>query len=381
MKTNIKWLYIIASCLFFLEGIENLPSQALFYYWKETLHYSESTIMYLGSIISIAWLIKPIIAYFINCFSTKKMWLIVPGMLSIITSAILGFTTLPIVILIIFLAINSAQSAIKNIAFNGLMCSEGKKHGLTGKIQSVEWGTLTIASILVGVIGGWMAQHFTYQICFLTLIPFYLLVLLFTFKYKEEKSIIEQKSSFLIILRNLFSDKQLLLLCLFIFLYNLAPSIGTPLMFIQRDTFHFSKIFIGWLGTIGAGCAVIGSALYYHFSKRINFHKWIFWSVIIGAVNSLCYLYYTPLTCVVYDITNSVIGIFITLMLLDFCAQRTKTGMETISFALLCATMNLTSALNGVIGGILLPIVGLQTLIIITSFTSFACLPLLKKIK
>lgn len=371
----------MAICLFWLEGWENLYSQPLFYYWKETLHYSESTIMYLGSIISVAWLIKPIIAYFINCFSTKKMWLIIPGVLSIILSGILGWFTFPMWALICFLAFHSAQSAIKNIAFNGMMCEQGKIHGITGKIQSIEWGTLTIASILVGVIGGWMAQHFTYQICFLILIPFYLLVLLFTFKYKEEKVISNQKDSFLVILRNLFSDKQLLLLCLFIFLFNLAPSIGTPLMFIQRDTFHFSKIFIGWLGTIGAGCAVIGSALYYHFSKKINFHKWIFWAVMVGAVNSLCYLYYIPLTCVVYDVTNSVIGMFVTLLLLDFCAQRTKAGMETVSFALLCATMNLTGALNNVVGAFLLPLIGLQWLIIITSFTSFMCLPLLRKIK
>ena len=381
MTKNIRWLYILASCLFLLEGVEQLPSQATFYLFKETLHYSESTIMYLTSIISIAWLIKPALAFFINQYSTKKMWLIVPGILSIMLSGILGWFTLPIWLLIFLLAASSAQSAIKNIAFNGMMCEQGKKHGITGKIQSIEWGTLTIASIFVGVIGGWMAQHFTYQICFLTLIPFYALVLLFTFKYKEDRVIIEQKGSFSSIIHHLLNDRELLLLCLFIFLYNLAPSIGTPLMFIQRDTFHFSKIFIGWLGTIGAGCSVVGSILYYHFSKKINFHKWIFWSVLIGAVNSLCYLYYTPLTCVVYDITNSVIGMFITLMLLDFCAQRTKSGMETVSFALLCATMNLTSALNNVIGGFLLPIVGLNILIIITSFTSFACLPLLKRIK
>ena len=270
MNKNIKWLYILAACLFWLEGVESLPSQAIFYFWKETLHYSESTIMYLGALISVAWLIKPILAYFINCFSTKKMWLIIPGILSIIISGILGIINLPIWALIIFLSLSSAQSAIKNIAFNGIMCVQGKLHGITGKIQSVEWGTLTVASILVGVIGGWLAQHYSYQICFLILIPFYLLVLLFTFKYKEEESIIEQKSSFIFICKQLFTDKKLLLLCLFGFLYSLAPSIGTPLMFIQRDTFHFSKIFIGWLGTIGAACSVVGSIFYYHLSKKIH---------------------------------------------------------------------------------------------------------------
>ena len=381
MNKNIRWLYILAACLFWLEGVEGLPSQAIFYFWKETLHYSESMIMYLISITSIAWLIKPLLAYFINCYGTKKIWLIIPGILSIIFSGILGCFNFSIIALVILLALHSAQSAIKNIAFNGLMCIEGKKHGLTGKLQSVEWTTLTIASILVGVSGGWLAQHYSYQIGFLLLIPFYLLVLLFTFKYKEEKSIIEHKYSPSIIINQLISDKKLLLLCLFVFLYNLAPSIGTPLLFVQRDVFHFSKIFIGWLGTIGAGCSVIGSVLYYHFSKKIDFHKWIFWSVIIGACNSLLYLYYTPITCVIYDVTNSVIGMFIVLMMLDFCAQRTKSGFETISFALLCATMNLTSALNNVLGGFLLPIVGLKILIIITSFTSFACLPILKRLK
>ena len=113
----------------------------------------------------------------------------------------------------------------------------------------------------------------------------------------------------------------------------------------------------------------------------LDFNMLLFISVFISSINSLLYLYYTPLTCVVYDILNSFLGMSITLLLLDFCAQRTKPGLETISFALLCATMNLTNALNNVIGGFLLPIVGLRTLIIITSFTSFACLPLLKYFK
>ena len=108
---------------------------------------------------------------------------------------------------------------------------------------------------------------------------------------------------------------------------------------------------------------------------------WLYRAVWIGAITTLCYLYYTPFTCILYDVVFSVMGMFLTLMILDLMARESKIGYEAMCFALLCSITNLTSTLNGFIGGLLLPIVGLKTLIIISAGCSFACLPLISRLK
>jgi MFS family permease len=380
---NLFWVYAMSAVVFFARGIADLPGQAVFYWMKETLHYNEQTIMYLGSLITLAWLVKPAIGYMVDTFGiSKKMWIIISVLISSLICLFIGLSPLLWVPLLIgFMMVMSFNDACANVTVDGVMCVEGKKNGITGKIQSIQWIAITAASILTGVVGGWIAEHWNYQVGYLLLIPFYMAVLLFTLHYKETKAIVVQRTSFLHTIKGLVSDKSLMIVCLFIFLYNFSPSFGTPLMFIERDKFHFSKIFIGWLGTIGSVCSVIGAWLYWHYSKKIDLNKWLFYSVFIGATTTLCYLYFTPTTCVLYDIIMSVVGMFLQLLMLDFFARKSKNGLECVTFALLTSVSNITGTLNSLVGGFLFPIVGLQWLIIVSSVTSFLCLPLLKKIR
>ena len=116
-------------------------------------------------------------------------------------------------------------------------------------------------------------------------------------------------------------------------------------------------------------------------AKKIDLNKWLFYGVFIGATNTLCYLYFTQVTCVIYDIVNSLVGMFLQLIVLDYMARKSVSGQEAMSFALLCSVVNITSTCNGFVGGYLFPIIGLKWLIIISAVTSFACLPLLKRIR
>jgi predicted MFS family arabinose efflux permease len=168
---------------------------------------------------------------------------------------------------------------------------------------------------------------------------------------------------------------------LFVFLYRFSPSIGTPLFFIQRDNFGWSKVWIGWLATISTIFGIVGSLVYYRYSKEINIKKWLFWSVFVGAITTLSYLYYTPVSAVAYDIIYSLIGMFIFLMTMDFMARNSVKGLEATSFALLCSFSNLALVASNLSGAILLPKIGLNWLIIISALTSFFCLPLINKIE
>jgi len=379
---RIFWIFALSSAVYFTQGIEGLPSQGLFYYLKETLGFPAEKIMLLSSITISAWLIKPVIGYIIDHFFNKKSWIILALVFDIILVAFMGLAALPLWILIAVLVLNSTNTAFRDVAADGIMCVEGKKYQATGKIQSVQWISLNVAILLTGIGGGYLAEKWGYRVAFLSLIPFYLLVAVPAFLYRQEVEVSEKKAkTFVLDMKKLFTNKQLLIVGLFIFLYKYSPSFGTPLFFIQRDAFKWGKIWIGTLGTIGTVFSIVGSLLYYKFSQTIKIKKWLFISVFVGAVTTLSYLYYTPVTAVIYDVVYSFIGMFIFLMVLDFMARNTLKGLEATSFALLTSISNLALVASNLSGAFLFPILGLKWLIIISSLASFLCLFLINKIE
>jgi len=337
--------------------------------------------MVISSIIMFAWLIKPPIGYLIDNFFDKKRWIFISLALDIGLVLALGLAYLPISILIGILLLNSNNAAFRDVAVDGIMCVEGKKYNATGKIQSIQWISISIAGMLTGIGGGYIAQKWGYREAFLLLIPVYLIVGIVAHFYREHESdYVKRSSTFLMDMKKIFADKRMIIIGLFIFLYKYSPSFGTPLFFIQRDTFKWGKIWIGVLGTISTIFGIIGSLLYYKMSQKINIRKWLFFSVFLGAVTTLSYLYYTPVTAVVYDVIYNLMGMFIFLMVMDFMARKSVQGLEATSFALLCSVSNLAMVASNLSGAYLLPFVGLKWLIVTSALTSFLCLPLISKI-
>jgi len=381
-KKKLFWIFSLSSIVYFTQGIERLPAQGLFYHLKENLLFSPEKIMFISSITTLAWLVKPAIGYVIDNFFNKKVWIFISLALDIATVLFLGMVSLPIGILVGLLIFNSANSAFRDVSVDGIMCVEGKKYEATGKIQSIQWISISVALTLTGIGGGYIAEKWGYKAAFLALIPVYILVGIIAKFYKEQSSDrVKRSSTFAMDLKKIFADKRIIIVSLFIFLYKYSPSFGTPLFFIQRDTFKWGKIWIGTLTTIGTIFGIIGSLLYYRMSQKINIKKWLFFSVFLGAVTTLSYLYYTPVTAVVYDILYNLMGMFIFLMVMDFMARSTVQGLEATSFALLCSVSNLALVASNLSGAFLLPTIGLKWLIVLSAFTSFLCLPLIKKLK
>jgi len=381
MKKSNFWIYLLSASIYFTQGIENLPSLPFFFYLKDTLHLDESRIMYLSAWITLAWLIKPMWGYLSDNFLTKKVWIVGSLIGSLVFSIVLGLIPyLPILWLIIFMSVASATTAIRDVNVDGLACVEGKKAKITGRIQSLQWGFLTVASVLTGFLGGYLSEHWNYRVGYLSLIPIYLLIIAIVMKYNPSKSITKTAINLRQTLKELFTDKRLLLVCLFLFLYKFSPAFGTPLTFIMRDNFQWSKLWIGTLETISSIFGLLGAWAYFHYSKKLNLRKWLFWSIFISAILTLCYLYFTPITAIVYNILFSIINMFFQLLILDFMARNSKSGLESVSFALLCSISNLASSCNGFAGSFLFPLIGLNWLIIISAVTSFLCLIIFKKV-
>jgi len=173
---KIFWIYSLSALCYFLQGIEGLPALSLLKYFKEVLMYPPEKLMLLNSIIGLAWIPKILWGYFVDQFLSRKIWISISIIIDILTVLFLGIWSLPLVLLISMMFINSTDSAIRDVAVDGTMCIEGKRYNITGKIQSLQWIFITIATIITGLLGGYLADHYSYKIGFLILIPFYLLM-------------------------------------------------------------------------------------------------------------------------------------------------------------------------------------------------------------
>ena len=104
-------------------------------------------------------------------------------------------------------------------------------------------------------------------------------------------------------------------------------------------------------------------------------------TISINCVVTLCYLEYTPITAIFYNVIFSAVGMWFHLLVMSFMAQKTIKGLEVTSFALLCSISNFAAFCSNISGAYLFPKIGLQPLIILSALTSFLCLPLINKIK
>ena len=408
INKKLFWIYVLSSSIYFTQGVEGLPGSSLFALLKEKLHLSPSDIMYLGALISLAWLIKPVWGILIDNLLTKKIWIMLSLIGSLFISLFLGFSPiLPLIVLIPILMLGNLNTAFRDIANDGIMCVEGKENNKCDKIQVIQWISITVASILVGLFGGYIADHFNYKIAYLSLIPIYLIIIGIVLQYKNNKTekIKSCKSctwnsecdnddnhiceeyikprlwTSILSYKELFTNKQFLLGCLFLFIYKFTPGFGTPLQFIERDTFKWSFTFMSVLGAISSIISIIGAIIYYKISSKLNIKKVLFYSVFLMGLTNLCYLYFTPVTDVIYTIIFSFLGMFIFLNTMTWMAKSTLSGKESTSFALLCSINNLSGTCSTLVGAWLLPLIGLQYLIILASLSAFLSLPILKRLE
>ena len=105
-------------------------------------------------------------------------------------------------------------------------------------------------------------------------------------------------------------------------------------------------------------------------------------SVFLGAITTLSYLYFTPISAILYAMLYSLIGMIVHLIVMDFLAKSSIKGLEATTFALLCGINNFSAGTaSSFTGAWLFPLIGLQSLIVLSALAQFICLPIIKKLE
>ena len=372
--------YILFSLIYFGQGIYHLPAQSIELWLKDIMGLGVEKIAYIAAFATIPWTIKPlygIISDSLPLFGyRRKSYLIISYILIILTSLYIFFFGLTIPTLLLINVLAATCFSFSDVCCDGIMVEKGQECNMTGVFQSVQWGAISVASVLTGLFGGLIAQYLNYRYANLFVALIILGILGFIIKnYKEKKRTEKINTKSFIGIKKAIKNKQLWLALVFLFCLWFSPSFGLALRWKMRDVLHFNEIFIGLLGTTGAGFGILGAIIYSKICKKVNLKKLLKWSIIFSGITTFCFLYYPNwIVALIYAVLFGVFGMIAHLVVLDYAAKITPKEAEGFAFAGICSVLNLGGMLSGVVGGFLYPKIGLNWLIIISGLFTLLCL-------
>lgn len=334
--------------------IAKLPLQHLL---KVHLHVDPIHMAAFFGLTGLAWYFKPVAGLLADAVplwgSRRRNYLVLTGLGAGACWALLGLVPRQYGPLVWTLVVANAFGVLASSVSGGLLVEAGQQRGWTGRLGTLR-ETIIAGTILVAQpVGGYLVGHAFGLTCgigavlFLGLIPAALRLL-----PEREAGMapdVAPRATWEDIrarLRPVFvGSRALWMAVLFVFLKDLSPgfgSIGTPLYFYQTNVLHFDAVFIGWLGGVFQGAAVVGALIYGALCTRLPLARLLVIGIVLSVVSSLLFLgYHSRTAAVVIHAASGLLGIFVAVALMDLAARAAPRGSEAMCYSLLMSAANL----------------------------------------
>ena len=361
--------------VYFAQGMWNLPDQALILLLKDR-GLSAGQVADFFLLATVPWLIKPaygLLSDFVPLFGLRrKSYFVLAAALASASGFALavldGYRYWPTAILFTLMALGLAFT---DVLTDALMVENGRPLGLTGAFQSVQWASIYAASILVGIVGGYLAGVRRLDLAFMLAACFPLCSLVMALLFVREpraRSEWEALRATARAIREAATHREIWIVAGFIFFFNFSPSFGPAFLYYQTDTLGFSQQFIGALGSVTSVGSILGAAIYAPLSRRYPLKRVIEWAIGGGVLSMLVYLAYRGQpSALVIDFTTGVVSMITQLAFLDLAAKACPPRVEGTFFALLMSVFNGGTQLSQNVGGRLYDWFGYTPLIFISA--------------
>jgi MFS family permease len=398
-RREVWGLSVLFGVLYFSQGVaeptEGLIAQPV----RSSLddwNYGPGQIGTLMFVIGLPWMLKPLwglLTDFVPLWGSRRRTYLV--LASAMTTAGLGFLAAfppeagTICALLPLLLAACLGVAVSDVVADALMVEKGQPRGMTGTLQSVQWTASYAAAILTGWFGGYISQRGQQQLGFLVCAAFMALTtamaIVFVREQRHAAPAATARAALHALRRSATSPATLAVLA-FLFLWNFNPFANAVLQFhMARHVPLGERLFspaavasgslgyedaVGWLLSAGYGIdaeqfygisysvlavgAVIGSALYGFYCRRVPFDWLVHLSIAAGMVATIAYWAMTgPVSALVVAF---VVGFTYTsgmLVQLDLMARVSPPAAAGTTFALLMAMTNFSLSLAVMLGGYL----------------------------
>jgi MFS family permease len=378
---DARRLAVLFAIVYFAQGMWYLPNQTLTLVLKER-GLSAGQVADFFFISTIPWLVKPaygLVSDFVPLFGRRRQsYLLLTSGLAAAAGFALGLGVPHTYAWLAGLfTVMALGLAFTDVLVDALMVESGKPRGLTGAFQAVQWGAIQVASVLVGEVGGHLAEGRALHAAFILAASFPLVSFLMALLFVSEAPARAEGGAFresVRAIRRALGERELWIVAGFIFFYTFSPSFGPALLFYQTDVLAFSQQFIGHLGALSSVAAVGGAFVYAPLSRRVPLRRLINCSIGAGVVATLAYLLYRDAaSALAIEITFGGVGMITQLAFLDLAAKSCPRHVEATFFALLMSVFNGGNQLSQNVGGRLYDWYGYTPLVLISAaFTALA---------
>jgi MFS family permease len=372
---DARRLALLFAVVYFAQGMWYLPNQTIIVVLKDR-GFSAGQVATFFLITTVPWMIKPVyglISDFVPLFGRRrKSYFLLSAALAAAAGAALALMpNYPYGWLAALFTLMGLGLAFTDVLTDALMVENGKPRGLTGAFQSVQWAAISIATILVGALGGHYAETRELHGNFAVATCFPLLSLVMAARFVHEPPAVRDREAFheaWAAIRSALRDRELWVVAGFILFWTFSPSFGPALIFYQTDTLAFSQQLIGMLSSLNAAAAIVGAFLYAPLSRRYPLRRLIVASIGAGTLANLGYLFYRDVTsAVVIETMFGLVGMITQLAILDLAAKACPPRVEATFFALLMSVYNFGVQESQIAGGYLYDWFGYTPLVLISA--------------
>ena len=368
-------LAALFAVVYFAQGMWTLPVQTLTMVLKER-GLSSSAVADFFLLSTIPWLIKPLyglLSDFVPLFGRrrKSYFLLTSGLASVSGFALALAAEHSYGRLALLYTAMGFGLAFTDVLTDAIMVEAGKPRGLTGAFQAVQWAAISVATLGIGVLGGYLAETRSLHRGFLIAAGFPLVSFLMAAWFlRDERARFDAAvlGSTWASIKNAVTNRGVWLVAGFIFCYDFNPAFGPAFLYYQTDVLHFGQQFIGALGSLQAATAIVGALIYAPLSRRVSLKRLIVIGIGLGVATTLGYVGYRgPASAIVVDGLWGILGMIVQLTILDLAAKACPRKVEGTFFALFASVFNGSVQLSTNVGGRLYDTLGFTPLVLISA--------------
>lgn len=362
MVESVRYLMFLVGMYYFFQAAGGNPGfhvQALMKYLKEVAGFSPAETAAFMAFLVIPWMVKPlygVISDFLPIFGwRRKSYFVLMGFLAAGSYFWLSGSHINPQILSLLLFLAAIGFAFSDVLCDAVMVEKGQPLNATDRLQSMQWGMLGLAGVIIAFSKGYIAEHWTLAQALRLSMVFPVAMIFFTLFFLREQRVTSSSEAAKQArggMKSAVCSKPLWAAALFLFLFHLNPNLGTVLYYYEKDALKFSDVLIGHIDAVGSVGFLMGTALFGLISKRLS-HAMLLRAIILsGVISNLAYLFFQD-TLSAFVITGfaSVIGIVAFLGILTLAAKICPKYAEGTVFALLMSIVNAGSQLGGIFGG------------------------------
>jgi MFS family permease len=351
-------LGLLFGVVYFSQGMWYLPNQVITVAFKDQ-GLTPSQVANFFLISTIPWFIKPaygLLSDFVPIFGRRrKSYFLLTCTLA--TASGIWLAVMPehsFWWMAAFFTIMGFGLAFTDVLTDALMVEAGRPLGLTGAFQAVQWACITGSAVLIGVVGGHLAEtrqlHLAFGIAACFPLVSFAMALYFVHEAPSPRDAAAFRATTQAI-REALSHRDVWMVAGFLFFYTFSPSFGPAFLYYQTDVLGFSQHFIGLLASLNSAASVLGAIVYAPLSRRMPLRRLLNGAIAVGVAGTLCYLVYRGrVSAIVIDTFFGGVGMIMQLAFLDLAAKACPRRVEATFFALLMSVYNAGSQLSQNVG-------------------------------